>query len=193
MKPFSQAAENNKTPILAVLRDYLTVPGDLLEIGAGTGQHAVWLAPYFPDVRWTPSEQPENLDGLAQWLAQAPGDNLTDPLALNVEGDWPEQAYRYIFTANTFHILSRPQVEHCIHRVCEQLLPGGRFLVYGPFNYRGTYTSDSNRQFDLSLKARDIAMGIRDQEWVVRRFAEHGRELLGDHEMPANNRVLVFG
>ena len=110
-----------------------------------------------------------------------------------MEGDWPAQAYRYIFTANTFHIVSRPQVELCIRRVCETLLPDGRFLVYGPFNYHGTYTSDSNREFDLSLKARDIAMGIRDQEWVVERFAEHGRELIHDHAMPANNRILVFG
>ncbi len=140
MKPFSQAAENNKGPILAVLRDYLTVPGDLLEIGAGTGQHAVWLAPRFPEVRWTPSEQPENLHGLTEWLADAPSDNLTEPLALNVDDHWPERTYRYIFTANTFHIMSRPQVERCIHRVCEQLLPDGRFLVYGPFNYQGTYT-----------------------------------------------------
>ena len=193
MKPFSQAAENNKGPILDVLRDYLTAPGDLLEIGAGTGQHAVWLAPHFPQVLWTPTELPENLDGLSQWLADAPSDILAEPLALDVEGDWPAQAYRYIFTANTFHIVSRPQVELCIRRVCETLLPDGRFLVYGPFNYHGTYTSDSNREFDLSLKARDIAMGIRDQEWVVERFAEHGRELIHDHAMPANNRILVFG
>ena len=82
MKPFSQAAENNKGPILDVLRDYLTAPGDLLEIGAGTGQHAVWLAPHFPQVLWTPTELPENLDGLSQWLADAPSDNLAEPLAL---------------------------------------------------------------------------------------------------------------
>ncbi len=193
MKPFSQAAENNKGPILDVLRDHLTAPGDLLEIGAGTGQHAVWLAPRFPDILWTPSEQPENLDGLRQWLADAPADNLAEPLMLRVEGDWPDQTYRYIFTANTFHILPRPLVERCIQQACRQLLPDGRFLVYGPFNYQGTYTSESNRRFDLALKANDIAMGLRDQEWVVERFAEHGRALLDDREMPANNRLLVFG
>jgi len=193
MKPFSQAAENNKEPILDVLSGYLTAPGDLLEIGAGTGQHAIWLAPYFPQVCWTPSEQPENLDGLNQWLGESPSDNLTEPVMLRVEGDWPDHTYRYIFTANTFHIMSRPLVERCIARVCDLLSPDGRFVVYGPFNYQGTYTSDSNRQFDLALKARDLAMGLRDQEWVVERFAAHGRSLLGDHEMPANNRVLAFG
>lgn len=191
-KPFSQAAENNKGPIHEVLCAYLTEPGDLLEIGSGTGQHAVWMAPRFPAVRWQPTEQPENLPGLEQWLAEAPADNLLPARILRAEGDWPAQRYRYIFTANTFHILSLPLVERAIARSCECLLPEGYFLVYGPFNHGGRCTSDSNRAFDLSLKTRDLAMGLRDREWVVEQFSRRGRGLLADHAMPANNRLLVF-
>lgn len=191
-KPFSQAAENNKGPIHEVLCAYLTEPGDLLEIGSGTGQHAVWMAPRFPTVRWQPSEQPENLPGLEKWLADAPADNLLPARMLRVEGEWPARRYRYIFTANTFHILSRPLVERAIARICEHLLADGYCLIYGPFNVGGRYTSDSNRAFDLSLKTRDLAMGLRDQEWVVEQFTRHGRGLLADHAMPANNRLLVF-
>ena len=66
-------------------------------------------------------------------------------------------------------------------------------MVYGPFNYDGQFTSDSNRQFDGWLKAADPQRGIRDKEWIEQEFARHGRQCLADHEMPANTRVLVFG
>lgn len=191
-KPFSQAAENNKGPIHEVLTRYLTTPGDLLEIGAGTGQHAIWLAPRFPGIRWQPCEQPENLPGLEQWLAEHPADNLLPARMLRAEGEWPTEIYRYILTVNTFHILPRVLVERSIARLCERLLPDGHVLIYGPFNYHGGYTSDSNRRFDVSLKMQDLSMGLRDQEWVVEQFSRHGRGLLADHAMPANNRLLVF-
>ncbi|MFP1681086.1 DUF938 domain-containing protein [Alloalcanivorax sp. C16-1] len=195
MLPFSQAAENNKGPLLEVLREYLTAPGTLLEIGSGTGQHAVWLAPRFPDVQWTPSEQPHYLDALLPRLASEPAANLRPAIGLSVEDDdaWPDGPFDYVLTVNTFHIMSRDQVMRCIDQACRRLATGGRFVVYGPFRYGGQPTTDSNRRFDESLRARDPAMGLRDQEWVTARFAEQGRALLGDHAMPANNRVLVFG
>ncbi len=195
MLPFSQAADNNKGPILEVLRDRFTAPGELLEIGAGTGQHAVWLAPRFPHIGWTPSEQPDYLDALLPRLAAEPADNLRPALGLSVQDEaaWPDGPFDYFLTVNTFHIMALDQVVDCIHRACRRLAPGGRFAVYGPFRYGGQPTTDSNRRFDESLRDRDPAMGLRDQEWVVARFADHGLALLGDHAMPANNRVLVFG
>lgn len=195
MLPFSQAAENNKGPLFEVLSQYLTAPGTLLEIGAGTGQHAVWLAPRFPHIHWTPSEQPDYLDALLPRLAAEPAANLGLAVGLSVQDDaaWPDGPFDYVLTVNTFHIMSRDQVMHCIDQACRRLTSGGRFAVYGPFRYGGQPTTDSNRRFDESLRARDPAMGLRDQEWVVARFADHGRALLGDHAMPANNRVLVFG
>lgn len=190
--PFSQAAENNKEPIADVLAQYLRA-GDLLEFGAGTGQHAIWLTQRFPDVRWQPGEQPENLPGLQYRLNTSPADNLLAAIALRAEGHWPEQQYDYLYTANTFHIMAKPLVRRCVEQIAAHLRPEGRVFVYGPFNRAGAYTSESNRRFDLHLKQQDLTMGLRDQEWVVAEFTRYGLGLLADHTMPANNRLLVFG
>lgn len=191
-RPFSQAAENNKAPIADVLSGYLD-SGDLLEIGAGTGQHAIWMAPLFPDVRWHPTEQPDNLPALSLWLEDAPSANLEPARILRVQGRWPERRYDYIYTANTFHIMAAPLVQRCVQRIADHLHPGALAFIYGPFNINGAYTSDSNRRFDLFLKRQDLTMGLRDRDWVATLFAAHGLALLDDHPMPANNRLLVFG
>lgn len=190
--PFSQAAENNKGPILQVLQQHCQAPGTLLEIGAGTGQHAVWLSAQLPHLQWQPSDVPDNLPAIRHWLSQTPNP-ARPPLALDVTGEWPAGPFDYLFTANTFHIMAQPLVARCIAEGCLRLNEGGRFMVYGPFNYDGQFTSDSNRQFDGWLKAADPQRGIRDKEWIEQEFARHGRQCLADHEMPANNRVLVFG
>ena len=190
--PFSQAAENNKGPILQVLQQHCQAPGALLEIGAGTGQHAAWLSAQLPHLQWQPSDVPENLPTIRHWLSQSPNPAKT-PLALDVAGQWPTGPFDYLFTANTFHIMAQSLVAHCIAEGCQRLSTTGLFLVYGPFNYDGQFTSDSNRQFEDWLKATDPQRGIRDKEWIEQEFARHGRQCLADHAMPANNRVLVFG
>ena len=190
--PFSQAAENNKGPILQVLQQHCQATGTLLEIGAGTGQHAAWLSAQLPHLQWQPSDVAENLPTIRHWLSQN-ANPANPPLALDVTGEWPAGPFDYLFTANTFHIMVQPLVAHCIAEGCLRLNPGGRFMVYGPFNYDGQFTSDSNRQFEGWLKATDPQRGIRDKEWIEKEFARHGRQCLADHAMPANNRVLVFG
>ncbi|PHR65423.1 DUF938 domain-containing protein [Alcanivorax sp.] len=190
--PFSQAAENNKGPILQVLQQHCQAPGTLLEIGAGTGQHAAWLSAQLPHLQWQPSDIPDNLPAIHHWLSQTPNP-AKPPLALDVTGEWPTGPFDYLFTANTFHIMAQSLVAHCIAEGCQRLSTTGLFLVYGPFNYDGQFTSDSNRQFEDWLKAADPQRGIRDKEWVEKEFARHGRQCLADHAMPANNRVLVFG
>ncbi len=190
--PFSQAAENNKGPILQVLQQHCQAPGTLLEIGAGTGQHAAWLSAQLPHLQWQPSDVAENLPAIRHWLSQSPNPAKA-PLALDVTDQWPSGPFDYLFTANTFHIMSQSLVAHCIAEGCQRLSPKGVFMVYGPFNYDGQFTSDSNRQFEGWLKATDAQRGIRDKEWVEQEFARHGRQCLADHAMPANNRMLVFG
>ncbi len=191
-RPYSQACENNKVPILAVLQQHCQTPGTLLEIGAGTGQHAAWLSGRLPHLRWQPSDVASNLPHIRQWLGD-PGSQALPPVALDVSDHWPTGPFDYLFTANTFHIMAAPLVKTCIEEGCRHLTEQGLFLIYGPFNYGGHYTSDSNRRFDRWLKEVDMDRGIRDQEWVVEQFARQQRELLADHEMPANNRLLVFG
>lgn len=191
-RPFSQACENNKGPILAVLEQHCQAPGTLLEIGAGTGQHAAWLSAQLPHLIWQPSDVADNLPGVRQWL-QEPGNRALDPLELDVSGTWPQGNFTYLFSANTFHIMSRELVMRCIEEGCAHLTDNGLFLIYGPFKVAGQFTSDSNAEFDRWLKEIDPQRGIRDREWVEQRFARHGRTLLAEHDLPANNKVLVFG
>lgn len=194
MKPYADSCEQNRTPILNVLKQELTDRHCLLEIGSGTGQHAVYLAGEFPDLTWQTSEVPIMHDGIHAWLAEdsAPP-NALPPLYLDVCNDpWPDERYDAVFSANTVHIVSWPQVQCLFSGVGEVLEPGGVFCLYGPFNYKGRYTSDSNERFDAWLKQRDPLSGVRDFEAVNELAAEAGLELKKDYEMPANNRILTW-
>ncbi|MZR63726.1 DUF938 domain-containing protein [Alcanivorax sp. DP30] len=191
-RPFSQACENNKGPILAVLQQHCQAAGTLLEIGAGTGQHAAWLSAQLPHLIWQPTDVAANLPGIRLWLQDACSRAL-EPLVLDVAGDWPEERFDYLYTANTFHIMSADQVVRCIDAGCGHLSEGGRFLIYGPFNVDGRFTSESNASFDQWLREIDPQRGIRDQAWIEAQFARHGLGLVADHALPANNKVLVFG
>ena len=191
-KPFSQACENNKGPILEVLQQHLKAPGTLLEIGSGTGQHATWLPRFLPWLRWQPSDVGAHLPGIRAWLDEAQLDNVLAPLELDVSQHWPAQSFDALFTANTFHIMAWPLVQRCIREGAARLNNHGWFLVYGPFNYAGQFTSDSNARFNDWLQARDPRSAIRDQEQVLAEMATAGLALVHDHPMPANNRLLVF-
>ncbi len=191
-KPFSQASENNKRPILNVLREYFTGSCKVVEIGAGTGQHAVFFAEQLPQLTWQPTDRMENIDGIKSWLAEAALDNLMQPLVLDVNRPWPVDAADHVFSANTAHIMSWDEVVLMFQGVARLLGPGGCFCLYGPFNYHGEYTSDSNAEFDAFLKARDPLSGLRDFEALSELAGRHNLTFLADHEMPANNRCLVW-
>ncbi len=192
--PFSQACENNKAPILAVLRQVFTAPGLILEIGAGTGQHAVHFAASLPHLTWQPSDHPDNCNLSQARINAAALDNLRPPLALDVTHQpWPLTRAEGIFSANTAHIMHWPEVEAMFRGAATLLSPGGHFCLYGPFNYGGQYTSESNARFDRDyLKARDPGMGIRDLDDLKALAEPLGLRLQADHAMPANNRTLVW-
>jgi hypothetical protein len=191
--PYSQAAENNREPILAQLQRLLEPAASALEIGAGTGQHAVAFAAALPQLRWQPTETPVALATLRLRCAAADLPNLAAPLALDIAErpwhiDWPDAVY----TANTLHIVSREIVEALFAACGEQATQGSHLLVYGPFNYGGKYTAKSNARFDDWLHARDSASGIRDFEWVDGLAQRAGYALVEDIAMPANNRLLCW-
>ncbi len=194
MKPYSESCDQNRRPILEVLKREIAQCRRLLEIGSGTGQHAVYLAGEFPELAWQTSEVPAMHEGIHAWLADetAPS-NVLPPVSLDVCKDpWPETQYDAVFSANTVHIISWPQVECLFSGVGKVLEPDGVFCLYGPFNYNGCYTSESNARFDLWLKQRDPLSGIRDFE-VLNALAETaGLKLKKDYEMPANNRILTW-
>lgn len=193
-KPFSQACENNKRPILEVLRRHLGGVRRLVEIGSGTGQHAAYFAAQLPHLVWQPSDVAENLAGIRLWVEDAALDNLPPPVELDVTVQpWPVAAAEAIFSANTMHIMSWPAVTAFLTTAAAILKEdGGLLCLYGPFNYNGTYTSDSNRRFDAWLRQRDRDSGIRDFEAIDALAAAGGLRLIEDNAMPANNRLLVW-
>ncbi len=190
--PFSPAAERNRDPILAVLRPLLAQCRRVLEIGSGTGQHAVHFAAAMPHLVWQTSELPEQLPGLRMWLDDAALPNTPPPLVIDAARALPAGRWDAAFTSNTLHIMHWPQVEQLFAALPEALEDGAVFAAYGPFNRDGRFTSDSNARFDASLRADDPGRGIRDFEAVDRLARAAGLALLADHAMPANNRCLVW-
>lgn len=192
-KPFSAACENNKRPILAVLQEVFASVDRVLEIGSGTGQHAAFFAESMPWLTWQPSDRADNLPGIRAWRDAANLTNLREPVELDVaRSPWPIMAAPAVFSANTAHIMDWSAVE-CFFAGVGALLPsGGAFCLYGPFNYEGRYTSDSNARFDAWLRERDPRSGIRGCEALERLAHAAGMMLERDHAMPANNRTLVW-
>lgn len=189
----SAASERNKEPILRVLVEALRDCRSVLEVGSGTGQHAVHFAQHLPHLTWQPSDLPEALTDLAERIELEGPANLRPPIALDVRvHPWPSEPVEAIFTANTFHIMDWSGVEHFYRGVAQVLKVGGVLCVYGPFRYRGAFTSASNADFDRYLKARDPASGIRDFEAVNELAQAVGLALIADHAMPANNQALVW-
>ncbi|MGD2171112.1 MAG: DUF938 domain-containing protein [Gammaproteobacteria bacterium] len=188
--PCVESAEQNKRAIYAAIASYLR--GDALEIGSGTGQHAVFFAELAPEVTWQTSDLESSLPGIEARIQASGLDNLPPPIVLDVLGEWPARQYDFAFTANSFHIMTIEMVAACIAGIGASLKPGGIFAVYGPFNYGGEFTSDSNASFDQMLRLRDPASGIKHFEWIAERAGEAGLELLDDVEMPENNRTLLW-
>lgn len=192
--PFSQACENNREPILSTLRRWLASSRHVLEIGTGTGQHACHFAAGLPHLQWIPSDHPESLWQSRERLQAAALPNLVLPaLDLDVaRTPWPAVQVDAIFSANTAHIMSWPEVEAMFAGAGYLLPTGGCFCLYGPFNIDGTYTSDSNRRFDEWLKARSPNQGIRDLEALRGLATRCGLALEANQPMPANNRLLLW-
>ncbi|MDT4291548.1 DUF938 domain-containing protein [Methylomonas sp. MO1] len=192
-KPFSQACENNKAPILDIIKTVFSQPTIVWEIGSGTGQHAVHFAENLPHLAWQPTDRPENLPGIHLWRDEAQLANLLPPLSLDVADTlWPCERIDAVFTANTLHIMSSDEVRLLFDRLGAYLGPEATMCIYGPFNYAGAYTSESNARFDLWLKERDASSGIKDFEEIMRLAKNTGLKLEADHAMPANNRLLVL-
>lgn len=191
MKQFSEACERNSEPILAVLRKVLADKRTVLEIGSGTGQHAVYFARQLPHLIWQTSDLQKNHPSILAWREEAGLANVSPPLEIDVGGTWPRQSFDAVFTANTCHIMAWSEVEAMFAGVSRVLNPGGLFLIYGPFNYDGKFTSPSNQRFNEYLQMQAPHMGIRDIA-DLRGLAARTMALVHDHEMPANNRLLVF-
>ncbi|MFT6387364.1 MAG: cyclopropane fatty-acyl-phospholipid synthase-like methyltransferase [Cellvibrionaceae bacterium] len=194
LKPFSQACENNAPSILVQLTRLLSGSTSVLEIGSGTGQHAVFFGKALPHLEWQASDLIENHEGICLWLDEADVQNVLSPIEFDVgeAHDEDDEHYDVIFMSNTLHILSWKQVKLCFSEVRNAINDKGLLVVYGPFNYNGKFTSESNVRFDQWLKAANSERGIRDFERVNKLAKDNGFIFEEDNAMPANNRLLVW-
>ncbi len=191
-KPHAPACERNREPILQVLREHFADRRRVLEIGSGTGQHAVHFAAAMPWLQWQASDRTPYLPGIARWLDDARLPNTPSPLAFDVGGPWPAGPYDAVFTANTLHIMGWPEVERLFDGLPAITSDDAVLVAYGPFNQDGRFTSDSNAAFDRSLKQRDPRMGIRDAGAVDALARTAGFALIEERPMPANNACRVW-
>lgn len=190
----SASSERNKGPILEVLKTVLPETGLVLEIGAGTGQHAAHFAPAFPGLAWQPTDpEPEALASIAAWAAAAGAPNLLSPVALDVMDErWPVAAAEAVISINMIHIAPWACCLGLIAGASRVLEPGGILFLYGPFKVGGRHTAPSNEEFDRSLKARDPAWGVRNLDDVAMEARDAGFQLAETVRMPANNLSVVF-
>ncbi len=193
-KPYAESCDQNREPIQRQLERYCATAKSVLEIGSGTGQHAVFFGQCFPHLIWQSSDLPENHAAIQAWINDCGLDNVLAPLSLDVKqaDQWPDRNYDLVFTANSLHIMSEQSVAEFLRHVPGCMHDESVLLVYGPFNYDGRYTSESNRRFDQWLKQRDPASGIKHFEWIDEQARLSGLVCVDDVAMPANNRILVF-
>jgi cyclopropane fatty-acyl-phospholipid synthase-like methyltransferase len=197
---FSQACENNKEPILLELKKTFSNAKRVLEIGSGTGQHSTFFAEHLPQLCWQPTDLIDNHESIDYRRSNSGLNNLLPPIVLDLHQPWKDAikkssiagSFDGIFTANTLHIVSCSLVNNFFIGVEQNLIKNGVLCIYGPFNYRGEYTSASNAEFDLWLKDRNEESGIRDFEYINRLAVKAGLSLLSDTSMPANNRLLTY-
>ena len=193
MFPHSDACERNKGPILEILREAFAGCTSILEIGSGTGQHAVHFANEMPWLVWQPSERADAMPGLRKRIVYEGQKNLRAPVELDVtQPPWDVRRMDGVFSANTLHIMSWREIEVLFAGLPVILKPGAVLVIYGPFRYVGQYTSESNASFDEMLRTRDPESGIRDFEAVDALARGIGFALQADHPMPANNQTLVW-
>ncbi len=193
MKPFAESCEKNRDDILPVLREIFADRKHVLEIASGTGQHAVYFAAELSHLIWQTSELRQNHAGIQAWLDEAQLANVLPPILLDVNDEmWPLLQVDAVFNANTVHIIAWPAVERMFAGIGQVLSRGGYLAMYGPFNYGGAFTSESNARFDLWLKERDPLSGVRDFEALNALANQHGMVLAKDVAMPGNNRTLIW-
>lgn len=192
-RPFAPATERNSRAILGVLQCELAPNAHALEIGSGTGQHAVCFAAALPHITWQASDVAENLAGITAWLNHAGLANILAPLELDVRTTTLDGArYDVVFSANTAHIMHFDAVEAMFSLVGKILVSDGRFILYGPFRQQGRFNTDSNAAFDASLRASDPGMGIRDLEELDRLAVEAAMHRDKLYAMPANNHIAIW-
>lgn len=191
-KPYAAAAEQNRQDILSVIENEFSQANSVLEIGSGTGQHAVYFAQHLTHLTWQCSDKTDMLEGINQWLDEADLNNTPEAIALDVTNKWPQEKYEAAFAANIAHIMHSHEIEAMFTGLSRALKPTAKFCLYGPFNIDGRYTSDSNRNFDTWLRSRDAKSFIRDKAYMDKVARLNQLEPVHCYPMPSNNFILCW-
>jgi cyclopropane fatty-acyl-phospholipid synthase-like methyltransferase len=192
-RPFAEAAQRNGAAILEVLRREYRDSQDVLEIGSGTGQHALTFAAAMPWLRWQTSDLDDNHAGINAWIDSACLDGVLRPVTLDVRtGTVDPASYDAVFSANTAHIMGIDAVRRMFSVVGDALRADGVFCLYGPFRIDGRFNTESNEQFDAGLRQRDAGMGIRDLETLDDFGVARGLQRQRLYAMPSNNYIAVW-
>ncbi|MEM7303966.1 MAG: DUF938 domain-containing protein [Pseudomonadota bacterium] len=191
-KPYAAAAEQNRHDILSVLTEEFKDARCVLEIGSGTGQHAVYIAQHLSHLNWQCSDKKEMLTGINLWIDESALDNVPQAIELDVCKPWSKQIYDAAFGANIAHIMHSHELEKMFAGLGQCLSAHAHFCLYGPFNVNGEYTSDSNREFDLWLKSRDPESCIRDKEYLDSLAELNQLTPANSYQMPSNNMILCW-
>ena len=191
-KPYAAAAEQNRNDILRVLEKEFKTTRSILEIGSGTGQHAVYFAEHMPHLNWQCSDKKEMLAGINLWIEEARLTNTPTAIELDVTGTWPQTNYDGAYAANIAHIMHSNEIEALFSGLGQVLMPQAKFCLYGPFNIDGQYTGESNREFDLWLRQRDAASYLRDKSDLDELARHNQLEPVNCHSMPSNNLILCW-
>lgn len=187
------AALRNREPIAAALDELLPSQGTVLELGSGTGQHAVFLAQRFPGLAWQPSDpDPLARASIAAWAARARLGNLLPPLDLDLCAPaWRRRTAAAVLCVNVLHVAPWDRAEALVAGAAEVLPPGGPLLVYGPFTRRGAPLRGRLARFDGELRAADPALGVREVEALLEAAAPHGLRLAAELRMPEEGDLLL--
>jgi cyclopropane fatty-acyl-phospholipid synthase-like methyltransferase len=191
---FMPAAERNKDPILAVLKQALPRSGLVLEIGSGTGQHVVHFAHALPALTWQPSDpDAEFRESVSLWIAEAKLENVNVPLEIDVcRWPWGIERADAVISINMIHVAPPAATPALISGAAGLLSHGGVFFLYGPYRRFSRHTAPSNEAFDADLRARNPGWGLRDIEEVETLAREAGFGPAEVIAMPANNFSLLF-
>lgn len=191
-KPYAISCDRNSEPILNVFKEVLKGKKSLLEVAAGTGQHAIFMAPHFLEMTWTLADRKENHEGISMWLGDFPRTNIRGPYEYEIgKTPLPKGDFDCVYAANLIHMISWDLACKFFDDLAS-LPKDTTYLFYGAFNYNGTFSSSSNEKFDQWLKDKNPEAGLRDFEAICEELLKRSIELVEDRQMPANNRMLIF-
>jgi cyclopropane fatty-acyl-phospholipid synthase-like methyltransferase len=191
------AYARNRDPILQLIQDLVAADATVLEVGSGSGEHAVYVAQHMPELTWQPSDpDPTMRASIEGWIEHAGAGNVRPPLAIDCAADdwWslPDAVPDLIIAINFTHIVTQPVIDGLLTGAGRLLRPGGLLALYGPFRFNGDYTSQSNKSFDIMLAQQNREWGLRDLNNIAAAAAPHGLELKEIVAMPSNNHTLVL-